>query len=79
MINTRSKRLILDFYKKCLKTINKLDFNHRGIWKSYLKLKMKENNLIKDEKTIRSKINQAEEEINWVISILNRKSNNIQK
>jgi hypothetical protein len=52
----------------------RLEPHHKKIWYDYTRLKFEENEAVSDVKIIKSLINNADEEIEWVQSILARKT-----
>lgn len=60
-------------YRRCMKIIMRLQPNHQKIWYDYTRLKFEENAQVTDKAKIKKLIADAEEEINWVKSVLDRK------
>lgn len=66
---------VINLYRQCLKVIKVLEPNHQKIWYDYTKLKYEENKMLSEEKKIARVIQEAEEQIEWMKSIIDRKKN----
>ena len=61
------------FYRSCMKTISRLEPNHKKIWYDYVRLKYIENQNLRDKDRVKKILAEAREELEWVKSVLNRK------
>lgn len=66
---------VVSFYRKSLRVISKLESGHQKIWYDYLRLKLEENVSLRDDKKLKKLLAAAHEEVDWVASVLERKSN----
>lgn len=63
----------LGFYRRAIKVIKQLEYNHQQLWYDYLRLKFEENATIRDPKRIKQVLEEGEESLEWTLSILKRK------
>lgn len=64
---------VLSFYRKTLRVVNQLEGAHQRIWYDYLRLKLDESAQVRDDKRIRRLLAAGHEEVDWVLSVLDRK------
>ena len=55
----------------------RLEDDHQKIWYDYLQLKLEDNRGLKNDKKIKRLLNEADEELDWVISILEQKGKRV--
>ena len=72
--NKHTKPLVIDFYRRAVRLTLQLEANHKKIWYDYLRLKLEENAQLNDEKRIKLLLSEGEESLQWMLSILKRKT-----
>ena len=65
---------MINLFRQCLRMIKNLEPDHQKIWYDYTKLKYQENRKLSDEKKITRVIQDASEQLEWMKSIIDRKS-----
>ena len=67
---------VLLFYRDCLRVIQQLKPSHQKIWYDYTRLKFGENESVGDEKVVQKLLKDGYEELEWVKSVIRRRSDN---
>jgi hypothetical protein len=67
------KPLARKLYRDCVRATSKLQGNHQFIWKDYIKLKYQQHASIRDPNEIKKLIEQANDELKWALSLIERK------
>ena len=67
------KPMARKLYRDCIRATLKLEGQHQFIWKDYVKLKYQQHLSLKDAKKIKKLILDANEELLWVLSVVERK------
>ena len=63
----------IGLYRKCMRTIGKLQEAHRNIWYDYVRLKYQEYANVRNTKEISKLISEGNDELQWVNSVIDRK------
>jgi len=66
--------LALSFYRKALRVVQQLEGEHKVVYYTYLRMKYKENARIRDTKKIKLIITEANEELDWLVTVIKRKT-----
>ena len=64
------------FYRKCIRIVYKLVPAHQRTWYDYLRLKYDESKGEVDANKIKKMLKEAEEELEWVKTIIERSNKN---
>lgn len=57
-----------------MRVILKLESNHQKLWYDYLRLKFQECESLTDKRRIREKLDEGNESLSWLESVLRRKN-----
>lgn len=69
------KSSVISFFRKSLRTLHKLpSYDQQKIYHDYIRLKFTEHWNIRDKKKIKQLLVDGNDELDWVISVMNRNS-----
>ena len=69
----KTRPLVIAFYRRAVRVINSLPrYDQQKLWYDYLRLKLEENENLRDEVKIKHLLATAHEELDWVVSIRER-------
>lgn len=69
----KCRPLALSFYRRALRVIRQLEGEHQEVYYVYLKMKYKENANLRDSKKIKTMLRDAEEELDWLVTVIKRR------
>jgi hypothetical protein len=65
---------VLAMYRKCIRVSRQLEPNHQQVWYDYAGLKFREHKSLKDPRRVKSLLEDAKDEIDFVLNIIVNKT-----